>query len=49
MFSAALSLSDYIRAKLFTGFPWNLWAYSMVSFNEMLQVVNIIGLYAYTL
>ena len=26
IFSAALSLSDYVRGKILTGFPWNLWA-----------------------
>ena len=28
IFSASLAFSDYLRANLFTGFPWNLWAYS---------------------
>ena len=28
IFSGSLGFSDYLRAKLFTGFPWNLWAYS---------------------
>ncbi len=49
IFSIGLSLSDYLRAIIFTGFPWNLWAYSTAWFNEVIQIVNLIGLYAYNL
>jgi len=49
IFSAALGCSDYLRAKILTGFPWNLWAYSVSESIEMLQILNIIGLYAYNL
>ncbi len=49
IFSGSLAFSDYLRAKILTGFPWNLWAYSTVSINEVLQILNIIGLYSYNL
>ncbi len=49
IFSATLALSDYLRAKLFTGFPWNLWAYSTSWLIEIIQILNHIGLYAYNL
>ena len=49
IFSASLAFSDYLRAKILTGFPWNLWAYSTSSINEILQIVNLIGLYSYNL
>ena len=49
LFSGSLALSDYLRAKLFTGFPWNLWAYSTSWFNEILQILNYLGLFAYNL
>ena len=49
IFSASLSFSDYLRAHLFTGFPWNLWAYSTTSMIEILQIINLIGLYSYNL
>jgi len=49
IFSASLAFSDYLRAYLFTGFPWNLWAYSTTSFKEILQIVNLVGLYSYNL
>ena len=29
---------------MFTGFPWNLWAYSTISIKEILQIVNDVGL-----
>ena len=49
IFSGILAFSDYLRAKILTGFPWNLWAYSTVWFNEIIQIVNLIGLYSYNL
>ncbi len=48
-FSAAMAFTDYLRAKILTGFPWNLWAYSTSSLNEILQIINMIGLYSYNL
>ena len=38
-----------MRAKLLTGFPWNLWAYSTSWITEIIQILNHIGLYAYNL
>ena len=49
IFSASLAFSDYLRAYIFSGFPWNLWAYSLVSYNEILQTVNKIGLFSFNL
>ena len=49
IFSSSLAFSDFLRAKLFTGFPWNLWAYSISWSVEMLQTLNIIGLFAFNL
>ena len=49
LFSGSLAISDYLRAKILTGFPWNLWAYSTVWANEILQILNVIGLYSYNL
>ena len=47
--SGSLAFSDYLRAKILTGFPWNLWAYSTVWATEILQILNVIGLYSYNL
>jgi apolipoprotein N-acyltransferase len=49
IFSGAIAFSDFLRAKLFTGFPWNLWAYSISWANELLQLLNLIGLFAFNL
>ena len=49
LFSFGIAISDYLRAKLFTGFPWNLWAYSTFEINEILQILNSLGLYCYNL
>tara|TARA_B100001248_G_scaffold249118_1_gene222026 strand:+ start:1543 stop:3105 length:1563 start_codon:yes stop_codon:yes gene_type:complete len=49
LFSASLSFIDYLRSKILTGFPWNLWAYSTSWANEILQIVNLIGLHSYNL
>ncbi len=49
IFSAAMSVSDFLRAKIFTGFPWNLWAYSFSWSIETLQILYLIGLFAFNL
>ncbi len=49
IFAGGLASSDYLRAKLLTGFPWNLWAYSTAWLNEILQITNYLGLYSYNL
>ncbi len=49
LFSASIAFSDYIRGKVLTGFPWNLWSYSWSWLIETLQIVNLVGLYAFNL
>ena len=49
IFSGSLAFSDYLRAKILTGFPWNLWAYSTVWAKEIIQILNLIGLHSYNL
>jgi len=49
IFCGSLAFSDYVRSNVLTGFPWNLWAYSTSSINEILQIINLIGLYSYNL
>ena len=49
IFSASLALSDYLRTNVLTGFPWNLWAYSTSSMNEIIQIINLTGLHSYNL
>ena len=49
LFSGALALLDYIRGKILSGFPWNLWSYSWSWFTEVLQILNLFGLFAFNL
>ncbi len=49
LFSGSFALSDYIRSKVLSGFPWNLWGYSWSWFPEILQILNPIGLFAFNL
>jgi len=49
LFSGSLALSDYVRGKVLTGFPWNLWAYSWSWLTEILQILNLSGLFAFNL
>ena len=49
LFSGGLAFSDYLRAKILGGFPWNLWAYSFSSFTEIIQILNSVGLFAFNL
>ena len=46
LFSASLAFSDYIRNFVFTGFPWNFWAYSFSWSTEIIQILNNLGLFA---
>ena len=43
------AFSDYIRDKILTGFPWNLWAYTYSWSIEIIQILNVIGLFAFNL
>ncbi|MDC0903272.1 apolipoprotein N-acyltransferase [Pelagibacteraceae bacterium] len=49
LFSGSFALTDYIRGKILTGFPWNLWGYSWSWFTEILQTLNSIGLFSFNL
>ena len=49
LLSGGLAFSDYLRAKILTGFPWNLWAYSFSWATEIIQVLNILGLFSFNL
>ena len=49
IFCSSLSFIDFLRSKILTGFPWNLWAYSWSWFPEVLQLLNYIGLFAFNL
>ena len=49
LFSGSLAFSDYLRANILTGFPWNLWIYSFSWSPEIIQILNILGLFSLNL
>jgi len=49
LFSSSLAFMDFLRAKIFTGFPWNLWAYTWSWTPDLLQLLPIIGFFSLNL
>ena len=49
VFTAGLAFSDFLRAKILSGFPWNLWAYSFSWSTELIQIVDKLGLFGFNL
>jgi len=48
-FSIVLSLVEYLRGFVLSGFPWNLIAYSFSEQLEFIQINSIIGIYSFNL
>ena len=49
LLSSGLAFSDFLRSKILSGFPWNLWAYSFSWASEIIQILNKIGLFAFNI
>tara|TARA_B100000586_G_scaffold213804_1_gene160744 strand:- start:299 stop:1852 length:1554 start_codon:yes stop_codon:yes gene_type:complete len=49
LISGVFSISDFLRSKILTGFPWNLWSYSFSWSLESLQILSNIGLFSINL
>jgi len=49
LFSSSFAFMDFLRAKIFTGFPWNLWAYTWSWTPEILQFLPVLGFFAFNL
>ena len=45
--ATSFSIFEYIRSFVFGGFPWNLISYSFVNYLEFIQLLSIIGTYAF--
>ena len=45
IFSIFLSLGEYLRGNLLTGFPWNIVGYVWIDSSVVLQSVSLIGIY----
>ena len=48
-FVLCFSILEFVRGSIFTGFPWNLIAYSFSSQLEILSITTIIGTYGFNL
>ena len=49
LFSLVFGIIEYLRGSIFTGFPWNLIAYSFSNQLEILNITSVIGTYGFNL
>jgi apolipoprotein N-acyltransferase len=49
IFSLIFGIMEFIRGSIFTGFPWNLIAYSFSNYLEIISITSIIGTYGFNL
>ena len=49
IFSLFFSLIEYLRSFIFGGFPWNLIAYSLTDYLQLIQILSYIGTYLFNL
>ena len=49
LFSLIFGTIEFLRGSIFTGFPWNLIAYSFSNHLEILNIISIIGTYSFNL
>jgi len=49
IFSFFFSIIEYLRSFIFGGFPWNLIAYSFTDYLQLIQILSLIGTYAFNL
>ena len=49
LFSSSLAFMDFLRSKILSGFPWNLWAYTWSWKAETLQSLFYLGFFSFNL
>ncbi len=49
LFSSSFAFLDYVRAKILSGFPWNIWAYTWSWKPEILQSLFYLGFFSFNL
>ncbi len=47
LFSLIIGLLEFVRGLILSGFPWNLFAYSFSDNIQVIQIISIIGIYAF--
>ncbi len=47
-FAAFMSLAEFARGTLFTGFPFDLLGYALTANTEMMQLASVVGVYGLT-
>ena len=47
IFSLVLGFFEFIRGNIFSGFPWNLFAYTFSESIVFIQIVSLIGIYSF--
>src|SRR5690606_30139071 len=48
-FAIAITLAEWLRGHLFTGFPWNAFGYALTPVPVMMQSAAVIGIWGITL
>jgi apolipoprotein N-acyltransferase len=48
-FALAMTIAEYARGHLFTGFPWNAFGYALTPVPVMMQAASLVGVWGLTL
>jgi apolipoprotein N-acyltransferase len=49
VFAGAFFAAEWLRGHILTGFPWNLWGYTLAGSDGLMQMAALFGIYGLTL